>query len=113
MLPVYSAEPFSQRVVAGLALLRDRVEGPQPLAGAHVEAADVAFIVLETLRRRAFAKRRADDDDVAADDRRALKADLAGGQVGQNLLIDVRLEIDAAVRAEARDRRARSSRRAR
>ena len=56
------------RLVAELALLRNRVNGPQLLAGAHVEAADVAarpFLV-----RRAVVNARADDDHVLADDRR-------------------------------------------
>ena len=56
------------RLVAELALLRNRMNRPQPLAGAHVEAADVAarpFLV-----RRAVVNAGADDDHVAADDRR-------------------------------------------
>ena len=40
-------------VVAEFALLRDRVEDPEPLAGPDVEAADVPFHVLKALRVRA------------------------------------------------------------
>src|SRR5689334_11003493 len=98
-----SVEP---RLGSRLALLRNRVEGPEALASAHVEAADVAFVVPETLRRRPFAKRRADDDHVAPHHRRALKSDLAGYEVGHDRLIDVRLEVDGAVGAKARDSRA-------
>src|SRR5262249_54008106 len=95
------------RVVAGLALLRNRVEGPEALARANVEAANVAFVVLEAFRRRALPERRADHDHIAPDDRRALKTDLAGDEIRKNRLVDVRLEINGAVRAEARNRVAR------
>ena len=77
------------------------MESPETFAGANVEAADIAFIVLITLRRRAFLERRADDDDVSRDDRRALEADFSRDEVGKNRLIDVGLEVDGAVRAEA------------
>src|SRR6185312_10105949 len=33
------------RFISGLALLRNRVERPETLAGAHVESADVALVV--------------------------------------------------------------------
>src|ERR1041385_756319 len=99
--------PVEPGLVARLALLWDRVKDPEALAGAHVEPAHVAFIVLETPGRGAFAKRRADDDHVATHDRRALESDLAGREVGRDGLVDVGLEIDGPVRAEARDSRAR------
>ncbi len=54
---VYFGGALEPRVVAGLALARDRVEGPQQLAGAHVEAAHVALQVL--LGRRHACRRRA------------------------------------------------------
>ncbi len=79
---------------------------PETLAGSDVEAANISFIVLETLRRGAFAESRADDDHVSADDRRALESDFAGDQIGQDGLVDVRLEIDSALDAEIRDSRA-------
>ena len=40
---------FFPRVDAEFAELRDGVENPEPLAGAHVEAAHVAFFVLIAL----------------------------------------------------------------
>src|SRR5262245_18575642 len=97
---------FLPRVVSRLALLRNRVEDPETFAGSHIETPNVPFIVLETPRRCSFAERRADDDDIAADDRRALKSDLTCHEVGQNRLVDVRLEIDDAVRSKARNGRA-------
>ena len=54
------------RVVAELAGARNRVEDPQPLAGARVVAANVALRVGLAARRRAGAMRGADDDDVLA-----------------------------------------------
>ena len=48
------------RLVAGLALHRDGVEHPHALAGADVEAADVALDVGLAARRAAFAMRGAD-----------------------------------------------------
>ena len=95
------------RLVAGLALFRNRVEGPETLAGADVEAADVAFVVLVNLRRGALTERGADHDDVARDDGRALKADLARRDVGENFLIDVGLEVNRAIGPERRNQIAR------
>src|SRR5262249_8802992 len=90
-------------VVSLFSLLRNRMEGPEPLARANVEPTNVAFIVLEPLRRGSFAERRADDDHVSPDDRCALEPDLAGDEVGKDGLIDVHLEIDRAFHAEGRD----------
>src|SRR5262245_33880063 len=82
------------------------MEDPEPFAGANIETPNVPFIILETPRRRSFAERGADDDDIAADDRRALESDLTCHEVRENRLIDVRLEIDDAVRSKARNGRA-------
>ena len=54
-------------VVAELAGLRNRVEGPQPFSGSHVEAANVALGVFLRSRRRAADHRRADHDDISHD----------------------------------------------
>ena len=75
------------------------MEDPQPLAGAHVEAADVALDVGLAGRHAAGLVRGADDDDVAGDDRRRVQSDLAGDRIDR--LIVVLLQIDDAVRAEA------------
>ena len=61
-------------VVAELAGPRNRVERPQPLAGAHVEAADQPFGVVVRLRRAAFEERRADQHDAVAGDGRRRRA---------------------------------------
>ena len=65
-------------LVAELAGLRDGVEDPEPLAGAHVVRADVALGVVVARARVPARMRRADDDDVSRDDRRAVPGDLAG-----------------------------------
>ena len=52
VLPVYGPRVVLPRVVAELARPRNRVEDPQPLAGPHVEAADVALHVGLALRAR-------------------------------------------------------------
>src|SRR5207249_8652864 len=66
-------------VVAELALLRDSMEDPQPLAGAHVVPTDVALIVPHGLRRHAFAEGGPDDDGVPGNHRRGLESDFAAG----------------------------------
>ena len=99
-------------VVAELAGLGNRVEDPQPLAGAHVEAADVALDVAScsSVRRRSRC---------AAPTMTTLLATIGvacrpiSPVSGSIVLIDVLLQIDDAVLAEAGDRDARSSRRAR
>ena len=70
--------PLLPGVVAELARLRDGVEDPEPLAGAHVVAADVALVVAPAHRAAALGVRGADDDDVAGDDRRGMQPDVAG-----------------------------------
>ena len=56
-------------VVAELAFLGDRVERPEQLAGAHVEAAYVELHLRLRAHPRADSARGADDHDVADDDR--------------------------------------------
>src|SRR5438067_1019531 len=46
-------------VVPRFALFWNGMENPEALAGAHVEAAHIAFVVAHALRRHALAKRRA------------------------------------------------------
>ncbi len=53
-------------IVAEFAFDRNGVEDPEALAGADVEAADVAFVVAHALGRHAFAEGRADDNGVVA-----------------------------------------------
>ena len=89
-------------VAAELVGGRDGVENPLPLAGPHVEAADVALDVLAAGWRAAAAVRRADDHRVAGDDRRAVPADLAGERIDR--LIIVLLQVDDAVLPERRHR---------
>src|SRR5262249_35494209 len=90
---------------AELAGLRDGVEDPEPLARAHVVAADEALHVARALRIRARPMRGADDHDVFRDDRRRVQADLAVQRV--DVLVVVLLEIDDTVYAEALDALAR------
>ena len=97
------------RVVAELAGLRNRVEDPQTLAGAHVVAADVALDVLLRARRAAGQVSGADDDDVVAERGRRVEADVGGLEIDAGL-IDLGLQIDDAVPAERRRRECRSSR---
>ncbi len=92
---------FQPRLVAELAGLRNRVEDPQALAGAHVESADVALHVRLAGRHAARSVRGADDDDVAGDRRRGVKPDLARHRI--DLLIVVLFQVDDAVNAEARN----------
>ena len=87
---------------AELAAHRHRVEDPQPLARARVEAAHVAFRHARARRVRARRVRGADDDDVLRDDRRRVQADLAVQRV--EVLID-------RSASDRRCRRRRSSRR--
>ena len=100
------------RLVAFFAGLRNRVEDPEALAGAHVVAADVAFDVFLRARRASRRVRGADDDDVVADGRRRVEADVGGRQVEAGL-VELGLEIDDAVAAERSQRARRSSHSAR
>ena len=96
---------FFPRVVAELAGLRNRVEDPQPLAGARVVAADESFFVNAALRRSAGQVRGADDDDVLGDDRRRVQTDFTRHRI--DFLVVVHFQIDDAVLAEPFDRHAR------
>ena len=75
------------------------MENPEPLAGLHIEAANIASDISAALRIAAGEMRRADDHHVLGDERRGMQADLAGHEV--DLLIVVELEIDHAAFAEA------------
>ena len=101
VLPVYAHESFSHVSLPNSPGLRDRVEDPQALAGAHVEAADVTLHVRLAGRHATRAMRGADDDDVAGDRRRGMQPDLARHRI--DLLIVVLLQVDDAVVAEPRD----------
>ena len=92
---------FEPRVGAEFARLRNRVEDPEPLAGAHVEPTHVPLLVGLALRHAAFRVRGADDDDVLHHHGRRMKADLAFDRV--HFLIVELLQIDHAIGAEARD----------
>src|ERR1700722_1955995 len=91
---------FVPGVVAGLVLQWNRVENPKALAGLHVEAAHVAFVIAHALRRHSFAKRRTDDDRVLGYNGRRLKADLAGRQIRKDGLIVVELQVHHTALAE-------------
>ena len=94
---------FEPGVVAGLTLLRNGVKFPELPAGTHVVGARRALVVAITRRRETFPERRADQHHVAGHGRRRLPADFAGNQVGLDLLIIVRLQVDGAVVAEGAD----------
>src|SRR6185295_11204078 len=81
-------------VVAELSWARDRMENPQPSAGAHIEGADVALLICEAFRRAARKMRGADEDDIARHDRSGVQTDLAGDQI--HGLIVIELQIDDA-----------------
>src|SRR5262249_4943903 len=72
------------RVVAELARPGDGVEGPEQLAGPHVEGAHEPLRVVVRGDRRALAHRRADDHDILGDRRRRVDADFTRLEV--NLL---------------------------
>src|SRR6185295_4524545 len=55
-------------VVAELSWARDRMENPQPSAGAHIEGADVALLICEAFRRAARKMRGADEDDIRSEE---------------------------------------------
>ena len=85
-------------ITAGFALPRDRVEGPELLAGADIESAHVARRRLG--RARTVRDGRADDDDIAAQgDRRTDAVDPA-----RHLAAQAQGEVDTAAVAEGLDR---------
>ena len=85
-----------------LAFHRDRVEDPQALAGAHVVAANVAFLVAHAYGARPDQVRGADNDHVPGHDRCGRQTDLAGDQV--HVLIGLEFQVGNASLAECRVR---------
>ena len=94
---------FLPRVVAKLALLRNGMENPEPLAGADIEATDVSLVVAHALGSHAFAKSSADDHRVFGHHRRGLDANFAGNQIRENVLIGIHLQIHFAVISKRRN----------
>src|SRR4029077_12325334 len=90
---------FVPRVCAIFTRLGNGVENPEPLAGVHIEAANIASDISAALRIAAGEVRRADDHHILGDERRGMQAYLAGHKV--DFLIVVELEIDRAAFAEA------------
>ena len=97
--------PVLPRLVAELASLRQRVEDPEPFAGARVVAADIALLVRAALRRAAGKMGRANHDYVLRDDGRRVQPDLTGLEIDR--LVHLRLQVDDAARAETGDAPAR------
>src|SRR5690242_3532846 len=95
-------------VVAELTWAGNRVEGPQQLAGAHVERAHETFRVVVRRDGRAFTERRTDDRHVFHDGRRRMPSDLSGLEIDWLPVAEHRadLQIDDAVVAEGADHRA-------
>src|ERR1019366_1895612 len=92
------------RFIAEFASLRDGVKGPETLACADVEAADVAGNVVHRRRRGTGggrAESRPDDGNVADDHGRRSGANHAGLDV---LAVQTVFKVNHAVSAEARDR---------
>src|SRR5207247_10108001 len=79
---------FFPGIVAELARARDRVEGPEELAGPRVPCADEPLRVVMGLDGEAFTERRADDDHVLRDGRCRVKADLTGLEIDLLALAD-------------------------
>ena len=95
---------FLPRFVAELAGMGNRAEGPQSLAGADVEAADVARHVVLGRGCGARGKRRTHHHHVADYDGRRTGADLAGFH---HLAVEPFRQFDDAVFAETGNRNAR------
>ena len=89
-------------VVARFAFHRDGVEDPHALAGADIEAADVALDVSLAARCAAFAVGGANHDHVLGDDRRGMQADLGVLEIDA-LLVEARLQVDDAASTERGD----------
>jgi hypothetical protein len=96
---ILGAAGLEPGVVTELALQRDGVEDPKPLARLHVEAAHIALGVLAHLGGVAGGMRRADNDDIARDGGRGVQPDI--GAVEIQVLVVILLEIDDAIGAEA------------
>ena len=79
------------------------MENPEPLAGSHVESANVALVVAHALGRHAFSESRADNHCILRHDRCGLDADFTRFQVGENVLVIVEFEIHQSVLSEGRN----------
>ena len=101
---VVLGRPLEPRVVAELALPRDRVEDPQTPPGADVVAAYEPLRILHRPWRGARPVRGTNDDDVADDERGGVQADLARIEI--EVLVVFELQIDRAAAPERRDRSA-------
>src|SRR5262249_4555704 len=91
-------------VIAQLAFLGNGMKDPEALAGAHVKAANVSFVIAHALWRETFTKGRADNDGVFGHDGRRLKPDFTGSDVGHESLVIIHLEIHRAIVAEGGNR---------
>src|SRR5439155_15514350 len=80
---------------------RDRVEDPETLAVAHVEAAHVALDVSHSARDAAGTVCRAHDHDVASDHGRRVEAYFTRDEI--DVLVVILFQIDDAVYAERGD----------
>src|SRR5205814_10330609 len=95
-------------VVAEFARTWNRVELPQLFAGPRIVGAHQPLGVVVGRHRRPFAHRRPDDDDVFGDGGRGVTPDFSGLEIDLFAFAfhHADLEIDDAVLAEARHRRA-------
>src|SRR5438309_9665168 len=94
---------FLPRVVAKLALLRNGMENPQPLAGADIEATHVSLVVVHAPGSHALAKSSADDPRVFGHHRRGLHATFAGTQIRETVLSVISLQRPFSVRSPPRN----------
>src|SRR5262245_3527958 len=77
------------------------MEDPEPLAGPHVEAANVALVVAPTYGTASLGMGGPDDDHILHDNRCGMKADVTGDRI--HLLIVFELQVDDAAFAERGD----------
>ena len=91
-------------VVAVLALQRDGVEDPEPLARLHVEAADITLGARLVARHAARGMGRPHDHHIARHGGCGMQADLATQRIDD--LVHIFLEIDHALVAEVRNGKA-------
>ena len=95
----------SPGLVAELASSRDGMEDPEAFAGARVETAHVAAYVPGRVGTAGRAMRCAHDDHVADYERRGVEPDVAAVRI--DFLVEVFLQVHAAVVAERVDRNTR------
>src|SRR5215469_3614793 len=93
-------------VITKLSLLRDGVKDPEALAGPDIKAAHVSFVIAIADWSKSFPKSSADNHSVFGHDWRRVQTDLAGGEVRENRLIIVELEVNDAILPEGRHRHA-------